>query len=253
MSLKSSVKGYVAGSVIEGPARLAWHGLTWRARSRRRAVSAQNLRYDELTDAVMKRVLRPDSNCVDAGANEGKILDRMVFFAPKGRHYAFEPLPGLASDLRARFPDVAVYELALSDHIGREQFRYVPISPAHSGFERRPWDWYDESVVELIDVDVSRLDDVLPDNVDVDLIKVDVEGSEAALLRGARRTLERCRPIVVVEVGPNPMEVFDELTAVGLSVSLLDDWLASRAALSADGFRAELERNWYYIGHPTSG
>jgi FkbM family methyltransferase len=250
MGLKSSVREYVVGSPLERPARSAWHGLTWRSRRRGRAISAKNHRYDELTVEVMQRVLGPNSNCVDAGANEGKLLKEMMSVAPAGSHHAFEPLPDFAARLRTGFPAATVHELALSDFAGRAQFRYVPTSPSYSGFERRPWDRYDEGVVELIDVAVDRLDDVLPPDLVIDLIKIDVEGSEAALLRGARRLLRRCQPVVVVEVGPRPMEVFEELTAAGLAVSLLDDWLASRPPLTAARYQAALDHDWYYIGHP---
>jgi len=35
--------------------------------------------------------------------------------------------------------------------------------------------------------------------VDVDLIKIDVEGLEASVVKGAEKTLLRCRPVMVVE------------------------------------------------------
>jgi hypothetical protein len=81
--------------------------------------STRARRYDRETIAIMARVLTPASNCVDIGASEGSILRHMVALAPDGRHYAFEPLPGKASVLRAAFPTVEVLELALSDSPGR--------------------------------------------------------------------------------------------------------------------------------------
>ena len=51
---------------------------------------------------------------------------------------------------------------------------------------------------EEITVRVSTLDGFAFD--DVDLIKIDVEGHELSVLRGAIQTLQRCRPALIVEI-----------------------------------------------------
>lgn len=53
---------------------------------------------------------------------------------------------------------------------------------------------------------VVTLDSCLAGELDVDLIKVDVEGYELEVLRGARALLERCRPVVIVEQKPGNAE-----------------------------------------------
>lgn len=60
----------------------------------------------------------------------------------------------------------------------------------------------------------------------VDLIKIDVEGYEAAVIRGAVQTLLRCRPVVIVEnvernlerYGESPASVINQLTDLGMQV-----------------------------------
>lgn len=52
------------------------------------------------------------------------------------------------------------------------------------------------------------LDQLLP-NHDVDFIKIDVEGAEAALLRGARRLIERCRPVLALSLYHNPQDLWE--------------------------------------------
>ena len=49
-------------------------------------------------------LLAEDSNCVDVGANEGRFLWHMTQRAPRGRHFAWEPVPHLAARLRELFP-----------------------------------------------------------------------------------------------------------------------------------------------------
>src|SRR6266852_4019276 len=56
----------------------------------------KNSRCDAETLAVMKRILKEDSNCVDIGAHSGSILRLMLECAPRGQHLAFEPLPDFA-------------------------------------------------------------------------------------------------------------------------------------------------------------
>jgi precorrin-6B methylase 2 len=42
---------------------------------------------------LIRNHLKKDSNCIDIGANLGHILMEIVAAAPKGKHYAFEPIP----------------------------------------------------------------------------------------------------------------------------------------------------------------
>jgi hypothetical protein len=86
------------------------------------SVEEKNNRYDAETLTVMKRILKENSNCVDVGAHSGSILRLMLECAPRGQHFAFEPLPDFAKGLRASFAQVRVFELALSDTQARSAF-----------------------------------------------------------------------------------------------------------------------------------
>ncbi len=57
-----------------------------------------------------------------------------------------------------------------------------------------------------IDVPLERLDDII--GVAPSFIKIDVEGGEEAVLRGAQATLERYQPLVAIEHGTPAAEVF---------------------------------------------
>jgi len=78
----------------------------------------KNRQYDIQTLEVMKRILHIDSNCVDVGCHQGSILREMLHFAPKGTHFAFEPLPEMYQGLLESFGNLAnihLYDYALSD------------------------------------------------------------------------------------------------------------------------------------------
>src|SRR5262245_43980948 len=159
--------------------------------------------YNAKTVAVMRRVLVQDSNCVDVGCHRGSILDHMIRFAPGGKYFAFEPLPDLFANLTAKYANVGavdLHELALGEASGRASFQYVVTNPGYSGLKRRRYDQPDEQIVE-INVNVARLDDVLPPGIDIRFVKIDVEGAELGVLRGSTEMLRRSRPFVVFEHG----------------------------------------------------
>jgi FkbM family methyltransferase len=153
-------------------------------------------RDEEHLSVLVAAVLDPDSNCVDVGAHSGDVLGEMVRCAPEGRHIAFEPLPEFAERLRREFPGVEVRNVALSSKPGRASFSYVADDPQQSGLVERGHEG-----AQTIDVELQTLDDALPDDYVPRLVKIDVEGAEVEVLRGAAQTLRRHRPIVVFEHG----------------------------------------------------
>lgn len=220
----------------------------------------KNSRYDTETAAVMKRILKEDSNCVDVGAHSGSILRLMLECAPRGQHFAFEPLPDFAEGLRASFVQVRVFELALSDTAGRVSFQRVVADPAYSGMRRREYPCgLDE--IQVITVQTERLDNVIPDDLAVRFIKIDVEGAELGVLRGAAGVIKRCRPFIVFEhglgaadhYGTTPANVYDFLTGqCGLQVNLMRSWLLGKSPFTLASFIEHYERgrDFYYLAYP---
>jgi FkbM family methyltransferase len=150
--------------------------------------------------------------CLDVGAAGGAhllVMARRV--GPTGRVIGLEPRPGSLRALRrlTRLAGVAarttLIQAALSDGPGQLPLR-IPIVPtrAHvpgstpdragnAAFARMP--------SREIVVPTRSLDEVVAtEGLDrVDVVKIDVEGAELAVLSGARDTLRRHRPTVLVE------------------------------------------------------
>jgi FkbM family methyltransferase len=217
--------------------------------------------YDRLTVAVMRRVLRRDANCVDVGAHQGEILRHMVHLAPEGVHTAFEPLPAFHGVLLRKFPGVHVHRVALSDCAGTRRFQHVVTNPAYSGFLRRQYERVEQ--VEEIEVQTGRLDDLLPQEMVISLVKIDVEGAELEVLRGGTATLRRSRPALIFEhglgaadcYGTRPEQVYDLLVDhCTLPVFVIEDWLQGRPALDRQQFVDQFERglNYMFLACPST-
>lgn len=225
----------------------------------------KNELYDLQTFLLMRKVLKRDSNCVDVGSHTGKILRWMVHLSPKGIHFAFEPLPHLYRSLIESFSgvkNVLIYDYALSESEGVSRFQHVITNPGYSGFLRRRYDRENE-VVEEISVRVQKLDNLIPENVRIDFIKVDVEGAEFLVFKGATRTIKRSRPFIVFEhglggtdfYGYGPEDVYEILSEeCGLKIYLISDWLSSPKArsLNLEEFRWQFETctNYYFLACP---
>ena len=180
-------------------------------------------------DKILRSILTKTSNCIDIGAHEGLFLKRFMELSPEGHHFAFEALPGFASYLSANFPKVNVFNCALGNHSGRVTFNHVLNLPGWSGLKTQAYPV--ESKIKTIKVDMKRLDELMPSDIQIDFIKVDVEGAEFEVFEGAKDTIKKYKPSILfehakihnLEYGTTPEMVYDLLvTECGLDIYCLD-------------------------------
>lgn len=198
--------------------------------------------------------LAADSNCVDVGANIGVVLRECLRVAPEGRHFAFEPQPDLAARLRREYPGVDVHELALSDQAADSvSFTLVPEYLELSGFRERSYPTGTQT--REITVAADTLDNVLPEGYAPDFLKVDVEGAELQVFRGAARTLKAHRPTILFEhgvgaadrYGTTSGELFDFLAQFGYRIFDIE----GDGPYTRTGFEDMFERPlWMFVAHP---
>lgn len=96
----------------------------------------RSLLYDKQTFKIMKKTLNKNSNCIDVGAYDGDILNKIIKIAPNGDHMAFEPIPMLYDELKKRYPGVKVYNYALSDNNNKTTFQHVTNLETYSGLKK---------------------------------------------------------------------------------------------------------------------
>lgn len=250
-SLRERAAVLLSGTPIEGPARRIYGAARGSVPNTLLSPSGAKARdYDRMTLQIARTALADGGGAIDIGAHEGSILRGLVKLSP-GPHWAFEPIPASVKRLRRRFPGVTVEEVALADYEATAEFRFMPGAAAYSSLLVRPR-IEDRRPVRRLAVRVRRLDDCIPEGIRVAFVKIDVEGAEAAVLRGARELLRRQRPTVVFECDPADLPgCAAALDGTGLHVSLLADYLAGIRRQGAEAARLGRERGeYYYVAAP---
>lgn len=200
-------------------------------------------REPDHVERLIRRLVRANSNCIDVGCHLGLVLSRMVRLAPQGRHMAFEPVPRKAAWLREKFPEVDVHQVALSESAGSVIFYEDQQRSGYSGLARPA-----RSRVLSYVVRTAALDDLVG-LCRVDFIKVDVEGAELHVLRGATQLLRRDTPPILFESAPDKSgagkfgyraaDLFRYLTdQMGYLVFNVGDFLAGATHLALKEFLA---------------
>lgn len=220
----------------------------------------QNQRYDKQTKQIIKRVCGRSSNCIDVGCHAGEVLDIIRYTAPSGQHFAFEPLPHLFNNLKEKYKNTTctISDIALSNASGIATFNYVISNPAYSGLKKRKYDRTDERDT-TIEVKTEKLDNLIPENLKIDFIKIDVEGGEFSVLAGAVTILKKNKPVVIFEFGASaweiykttPAQLFDLFTDCDMKVSLMENFLCNKPTFSLTEFENQCysEKNYYFVAY----
>jgi FkbM family methyltransferase len=213
----------------------------------------KNQRYDRLTKAIIQ-TLPPNSIGVDIGSHEGTILQLFIQQFPQVIHYAFEPIPHLYKLLKRKFGSACkVFPYALSNQKGTAKFHVITENPAYSGLLLRqlPGDLH----ANTIEVETACLDDIIPSNVAIGLIKLDIEGGEYLALLGASRIITQHHPILLFEFGKGaadiygiePKTMFQLLQNWNYEIYLLSDYLVKKSSINQQHFHDYFQKGTEYF------
>lgn len=144
-------------------------------------------------------------NVIDVGAHRGAWAEACARAFPKARILSFEPVAEFSEGAQAlakKYPNWRVLPIALGDSPGELQ---MEIRGQRSSFRRLAGDEFEdwrignESLARKEKVEVKTLDQVLAamDYYPVDLLKIDAEGYEGEILRGAVETLKKTKQILI--------------------------------------------------------
>lgn len=166
-------------------------------------------RYETpLPEMIWAALNRSPGLFLDVGANTGLYALIACAASPKVKVEAFEPYPPVLRTLRQNVRlnrlqrRIAIHPFALGAR-SETLTLHVP-DDAHGMLETSCSLEADfKPAASTAPVQVKRLDD-LPQQWLPKVIKVDIEGHEPQFLDGARETISRCRPLLFVEILPNP-------------------------------------------------
>jgi len=165
--------------------------------------------YEPAETRFVEAVLQPGDVFVDVGANVGWFtLLASTIVGETGRIHAFEPRAETGDYFEKtvmlnRLQDqVTVYRYGLADGEGQGCLNWAKDTDNPGGSFLA--DDVASERMETQSVALRQLDQLGLQRVD--FMKVDVEGAEMRVFRGARATLERCRPMILSELSPEMLE-----------------------------------------------
>jgi FkbM family methyltransferase len=207
-----------------------------------RSIVALNVIDLPVTETIF-RMLDPGETAADVGANIGYMTSVMAArLGSGGRILSFEPVPEIYESLHtnvARWINltearIELHSFALSDRDGSARIHLTPHFRENRGTASLLLDdAAPRDKVREISIDCKRLDEVARDVERFGLIKVDVEGAEPLVFRGAANLLSqrRIRDIVFEEHRPPPAESMQLLTEHGYALfRVLRSWNGPRLA-----------------------
>jgi FkbM family methyltransferase len=185
----------------------------------------------EMTEEF-KRLVRPGMTVLDVGANIGYhavLASRLV--GPQGRVLAFEPEPGNLALLRKNLAangcaNVEVFPCAVGAAAGTIELH---LSAANMGSHSTAY--APDAAGRTVTVPLVRLDDAVKPGLEPDVVKMDIEGGEAAALDGMPRLLANPKlkavfleinKDILAKLGSSAEEILSRVRRHGFSEHQLD-------------------------------
>jgi len=168
----------------------------------------------------MKNYLTPGMTFVDVGANIGShTLYGASLVKPQGKVFSFEADPETFGVLEANIrlngvSNAVLFNQCLSDKQGTATFNLNPDSARNSLVR---------GGCSQVSLPTNTLDDLLPRGLEIDFLKIDVEGAESLVLSGSKRIFQDNPPrVVVVEATSCKTEIKAFLVSHGYRIYHVD-------------------------------
>lgn len=161
--------------------------------------------FEPKTLELFGSAVKPGTRVIDIGCYSG--LFAMAATKLGAQATGFEPLPDnyrqIERNMRSNNAFFLLSHLALSDKAGKTQLKYNPNVRLTSGasIERKSG--------PSIEIETTTLDNFMSkfhfDDMPISVIKMDVERHEPAVIRGARLTIDRYKPLLIIEANDQGM------------------------------------------------
>jgi FkbM family methyltransferase len=190
--------------------------------------------YEPMVEKVFARAITNATFFLDVGANSGfyTLLARVT--SPQTKVVAIEPNPRVANILfdnlivNDESSLVTILNYAVFDSRGSERLTVPNFSGSAAGSIRNLHP--DEEVESTFEIRTVPIDDLTTNFSQLDLLKMDIEGAEFQALQGARQTLIKFQPIIIVELlrkwmtyfNSSPTMTLDYLVSLGYKCFAID-------------------------------
>lgn len=182
--------------------------------------------YERRTTQILMRECAKGGTALDLGAHIGYFTLLLASITKDGgRVFSFEPNPFNAEKIRRMLAAnhmeyVTLIEAGVSDHSGSMAFT-VEATGSMGSLVSSPAVSASSVQVSVVSLDALDAEQSLGN---VSVIKMDIEGAEVEAIRGMKRLLERCRPVIVCEWHPHRVSAGYQETfgSVGYRCELLD-------------------------------
>ncbi len=170
-----------------------------------------------------------DAHFLDVGANQGQSVQAIRFFCPTDQIDSFEANPIVADKLGRRLandPNTAIHACGLGDQDDRQplfvpEYRGYTFDGLASLSRDRAQSWLNKAsimrfrddllTIHELDCHIRKLDDF---DFTPFFVKINVQGWEREVIDGGRRTIERSKPILLIEA-PDDLVLVPQLKSMG--------------------------------------
>lgn len=207
---------------------------------------------------------------MDIGANVGAVSLLVNHQAPQVEAvYSFEPLPPTYEHLKHNLilnenPDkIHAFNIGFSDKAGNVDF-YLSGADEAASMQPNMDEYYMQECIDGVYTGKKKMEkiicavDTLDSFVDahsiekVDVIKIDTEGNEYAVLMGGANVLQRCTPLIYTEMlrkhaarfGYHPNEIIDFMSTLGYACFVL---LQGRLKQFVHMSEETMESNFFFL------
>jgi len=168
--------------------------------------------YEKEVGELLKRVVKPGDVFLDLGANIGYFSLLVAHDSPSVKVISFEPVAGLFQNMNNNvslnnIKNISTINAAVGEiNEEKELFVSAPDNLGMSSFHQP----------ENFSGKTERVRVVTIDNwfktaglSEIDIIKLDIEGSELAALKGMKEVLQQQKPVLIVEINPGTLSMFN--------------------------------------------
>jgi FkbM family methyltransferase len=179
--------------------------------------------YDLALSETLWRLIEPGNFVLDIGANIGFVTSLCSFkTGENGKVWSFEPNPLIIKRLTKnigynKYQNSKLFPFALSDSNKEGFLEFPEIFAFNQGVA---FVGSGDNNNNAIKIDLKKLDDIVPADTIIDVLKIDVEGHELSVFKGAEDLIDKklIKNIVYEDHDPYPSEIAKFLSAKGYKI-----------------------------------